>query len=124
VGALTWEKLLVGSLQFPQTRRRTSGKSCGTLCPQQMTVEDFIYAYIGISMFACPCQQLFCCCCCCCCCFVLFCFVFDWSIKRQQPIAGQRDRGRTFRIPRQERQEREKRVICHERGMGGGGNHA
>ena len=41
--------------------------------------------------------------------------LFYCSIKMQHPMAGQSDRDGTFRISRQEAQEREKRIVCHEK---------
>ena len=56
--------------------------------------EDLICVYMGICTSAAgPSQQL---------------VFFDWSIKSQWPMAGKRDRGRTLRIPRKEKQDREK----------------
>lgn len=45
---------------------------------------------------------------------------FDWLIKSQQPLTGQRNRGRTLRIPAEEMQEKEKeeRIAQQKKGRG------
>lgn len=40
-------------------------------------------------------------------------WLFGWSIKSQQPMAGQGDRGGTLRIPGEKMQEREKKGVCY-----------